>query len=382
MKNKLKLFCIVFFLVVMLASFLGAEILTGLVYPDTLSEHIESAQKSVLVAMYFSISGPGNDLVNKLVDSLIDAQKRGVSVKVILENNKLSENKDTFTKLKNAGVKVYFDTPAALTHIKAVVIDERFVFLGSTNWTEAAFKDNNEAAVLMDSPPDAKALTEYINSIEIDDKNPYEVSSDGVSVSVTFLTSPKGGRQLLTNDAYKQFDLYLLLLKKIRETSADEIKIDYDSLAKELGYAAPSELGGYRDDHNYYYEHIHRALKKLRKYGLIEHGNGDVSMPKEGDESFIIPYSYWTLAKEKNLSLRAKYMYLVALYEVSKSTKKPSWFRSQEDMVKLYGISDTTISLGMQELEEKGIIKIMRDKPEPPDFSARKANIYTMLNQR
>jgi hypothetical protein len=72
-------------------------------------------------------------------------------------------------------------------------------------------------------------------------------------------------------------------------------------------------------------------------------------------------------------------MYLVCLYESARSTKYPFWFRSQEDMSKLYGISDTTISLGLLELEVKGIIEITRDKPTPPDYSDRKANIYRML---
>ena len=49
-------------------------------------------------------------------------------------------------------------------------------------------------------------------------------------------------------------------------------------------------------------------------------------------------------------------------------------------MSKLYGISDTTISLGLLELEERGIIEITRDKLTPPDFSDRKANVYRMLS--
>ena len=48
-------------------------------------------------------------------------------------------------------------------------------------------------------------------------------------------------------------------------------------------------------------------------------------------------------------------------------------------MSKLYGISDTTISLGLLELEEKGIVEITRDKPMPPDFSERKANVYRVM---
>jgi len=48
-------------------------------------------------------------------------------------------------------------------------------------------------------------------------------------------------------------------------------------------------------------------------------------------------------------------------------------------MSELYGISDNTISSALLELEEKGIIEVTRDKPTPPDFADRKANIYRML---
>ncbi|MFH1191082.1 MAG: hypothetical protein V1670_02660 [Candidatus Omnitrophota bacterium] len=78
--------------------------------------------------------------------------------------------------------------------------------------------------------------------------------------------------------------------------------------------------------------------------------------------------------------MRAKYMYLICLYEASRSSRYPFWFRSQKDMSNLYGISDTTISLGLLELEAKGIIEVTRDKPTPPDFSDRKANIYRILS--
>ena len=66
--------------------------------------------------------------------------------------------------------------------------------------------------------------------------------------------------------------------------------------------------------------------------------------------------------------MRAKYIYLICLYEASRSTRYPFWFRSQKDMSKLYGISDNTISSALLELEEKGIIEVTRDKPTPPDF--------------
>ncbi len=78
--------------------------------------------------------------------------------------------------------------------------------------------------------------------------------------------------------------------------------------------------------------------------------------------------------------MKAKYLYLICLLEASKSTKYPEWFRSQQDMGKLYGISGDTISTGLLELEAKGLIQVTRDKPQPPDYSNRNANVYRMMN--
>lgn len=176
----------------------------------------------------------------------------------------------------------------------------------------------------------------------------------------------------------------LLLCKLQRETGKSSFDIDYGSLAKRMGYETPQELGKYRDEARYFYERTHRSLKRLRGYGLIDYKKGKVALKannikKANEPRIIIPFEYWEYGYPGTLSMRAKYMYLVCLYEAARSTKYPFWFRSQEDMAKLYGISDTTISLGLLELEERGIIEITRDDLTPPDFSGRKANVYRML---
>ena len=174
---------------------------------------------------------------------------------------------------------------------------------------------------------------------------------------------------------------------KLKERGKSYFNIDYDSLAKRMGYQAPQDLGKYRNEHDYFYERIHRSLKRLRGYGFIDYKKGKVtlkvnSIAEASGPLITIPFEYWEYGYSDSLSMRAKYMYLACLYEAARSTRYPFWFRSQKDMSKLYGISDTTISLGLLELEERGIIEITRDKPTPPDFSNRKANIHRMLPLR
>jgi len=356
-------------------------VLFGEGYQQTLHKHLTQAENSITIAMYFIILEPkGKGPINELVNDLIDAKHRGVSVKVLLESSKLKESRLAYKKLKENGIAVYFDTPKQLLHIKGVAIDDKYLFLGSANWSRAAIEDNYEATCFRDSEQNAIAFRQYVDNIPFQDKDAFLPLTEGVFISQDFLLSSKSGRRLLKSQARKQLDLYLLLLKIQRKEKKGTITVNYDSLAKDMGYIAPKDLGKYRNDHHYFYERIHRLLIRLKRYGLIDYRKGIVDLEAVGNKSAIImPFEYWQYGYPDYLSMRAKYMYLVCLYEAARSTRYPFWFRSQKDMAKLYGISDTTISLGLLELEERGVIEIARDRPTPPDFSDRKANVYKVL---
>ena len=363
-----------------------AEVLFGKAYYESLHKYLSQAKSSITIAMYFIILDPEDEEapINVLVDDLIAAKERGVEVKVILEDSHLNACRHAYMKLRNNGVPVYFDMPDRLLHIKGIAIDDRYIFLGSANWSRSAIEDNYEASIFKDSPNDALALKEYINNISYQNKDIFTLDTSGVIIQPGFLLSPKGGRQLLKAQAFKQLDLYLLLCKKCRETKESQLNIDYDSLAKEMGYESPEDLGKYRDEHHYFYERIHRPLTRLKNYALLDYKKDVVSLKNEDlkipdKPPIIIPFEYWEYGYPEKLTMRAKYMYLICLYEAARSTRYPSWFRSQKDMSALYGISDTTISLGLLELEEKGMIEITRSRKSPPDFSARKANVYRLL---
>lgn len=364
-----------------------ADVLFGKAYYETLHKYLIQSQKSIYVAMYFIIINPADkaDPVNQLVNDLVAAKNRQVNVKVILEDSKLKENRLAYEKLRASNVTVYFDTSEHLLHIKEVVIDDRYIFAGSANWSRAAIEDNYEATYFEDSRSDAFASKKYIDSIPIQKKDIFLPQASGVNISTDFILNSNSGRSLLKAEALKQFDLYLLLCKLQQETGQASLDIDYDYLANKMGYAVPKDSGWYRDGHHYFYERIHRSLTRLKRRGLIDYNKGKVTLKadnakKESVPFIIIPFEYWEYGYSATLSMRAKYMYLICLYEAARSTRYPCWFRSQEDMSKLYGISDTTISLGLLELEENGIIEITRDKLSPPDFSRRKANVYRMLS--
>jgi len=148
-----------------------------------------------------------------------------------------------------------------------------------------------------------------------------------------------------------------------------------------MGYTELEYLGKYPSQHEYFYQQIYHLLTRLKRSGLISRQKGEVILKNNVSENpaIIIPFEFWDYKYSESLSMVAQYMYLVCLNEANRSAKYPVWFRSQKDMVKLYGISERSITRAVSELEEKRIIEVTRDKPTPPDFSDRKANVYKLL---
>jgi phosphatidylserine/phosphatidylglycerophosphate/cardiolipin synthase-like enzyme len=112
-----------------------------------------------------------NSYPDRILERLAKAVKRGVKVTAILETtaNRSDEldiqNRQTGKLLEEKGVKVYFDSPRQTTHTKLIVIDERLIFLGSHNFTQAALKYNNEISILLDRPDLAIHARNYMLKI-------------------------------------------------------------------------------------------------------------------------------------------------------------------------------------------------------------------------
>src|SRR4030066_1114179 len=141
-------------------------------YLDSLLDKINKSQSSVLVSMYiFKTTGKKTSASNKVKDTLIKAAKRGVTVKVILEvesgrsSTLNEENRLTADQLKKGGGKVYFDSPRKRTHVKAIVIDDRYTFIGSHNLTASALQYNKELSLMIDSVEVAKKTARDIEDM-------------------------------------------------------------------------------------------------------------------------------------------------------------------------------------------------------------------------
>lgn len=112
-----------------------------------------------------------------LVNDLINAHRRGVTVSVIFDQNimfwetgkkkKKTERKSSnaYELLKKNEVPVYYDSIDRVTHNKILIIDDYITILGSTNWTYSALRKNHEASVLIKSSSVAEAFLEKLRII-------------------------------------------------------------------------------------------------------------------------------------------------------------------------------------------------------------------------
>jgi phosphatidylserine/phosphatidylglycerophosphate/cardiolipin synthase-like enzyme len=141
-------------------------------YAEALLQGIGNARTSIACSFYlFKTTDARGNLPRRIAEELVRARKRGVQVTVILEkggnarDNLNADNRHTAALLTRGGVKVFFDSPRVTTHNKVVVIDNRYLYLGSHNLTQSALRHNNELSLLIDSPELAAEVLAFLERL-------------------------------------------------------------------------------------------------------------------------------------------------------------------------------------------------------------------------
>jgi phosphatidylserine/phosphatidylglycerophosphate/cardiolipin synthase-like enzyme len=149
-----------------------AVLLKNQAYFPALIKVIDAAQNEIIMSFFLFKAGVHRDSYPDIIaEHLGEAVKRGVKIKIILENSGGrdqhldSDNRQTKDILERKGMEVYWDSPKKTTHTKLVVIDQSIVFLGSHNLTQSALKYNNELSVKMECPDLANDARNYMLSI-------------------------------------------------------------------------------------------------------------------------------------------------------------------------------------------------------------------------
>jgi phosphatidylserine/phosphatidylglycerophosphate/cardiolipin synthase-like enzyme len=110
---------------------------------------LDHATNSVLVQAYSFTSAP-------IAKALVDAHRRGVKVRVILDDSQRTEKYSEADFLKNNGITTLIDAQHAIAHNKIMVVDDYVVITGSFNFTKAAEEHNAENLLVINDPALAK----------------------------------------------------------------------------------------------------------------------------------------------------------------------------------------------------------------------------------
>lgn len=208
---------------------------------------IDHAASSIVLAMYY-LKEDEDDRhpVNRLVNDLREAAQRGVRVEVYL-NTKFAGKAAAVldapwvARLRADGVKVTGFTPGRRWHGKLLIVDERYVLEGSTNWSVEALKSNGESNTLMDSPPLARQKLARVRAWGVPLPGPVvetplaPPAPETVLVPTAWLARGGVMPQMVTRDDERGFDVLLLLLRRAAAEGAPEFSVDFVQLGIESG---------------------------------------------------------------------------------------------------------------------------------------------------
>lgn len=94
---------------------------------------------------------------DELANELINAKKRGVDVKLIIDATNVYSRKSKIKELRSAGVPVKVENYAGKMHSKSIIIDDEYIVAGSMNFSNSGENKNDENVLIIEN----KTLARY-----------------------------------------------------------------------------------------------------------------------------------------------------------------------------------------------------------------------------
>ena len=303
-------------------------------YEGAVVKLFDGSRESIVISMYtITLSSPTRNPISMLLDDLLEARSRGVTVKIYLNTRFKSgsdirsslESSPSLKRLRDGGCDIVLISPSKRLHDKLIIVDGRYVVEGSTNWSLSALMSNYESATLIDSPELARiklmrlqamllAGGEKVNAL----KARHELYTDNMPSEIELpeilLTDQRYFPRMASSQDVRAMDTYLVLTAISAGSSGGvEFFIDLESLAVSLGLAADAPDTDLR-------RQAIRWLKDLdENYALIEarffYGkDAHVKLTALGAPGFRIPSAIALPEPPAQHSARVKFMRLVKAY--------------------------------------------------------------------
>ena len=116
--------------------------------------YIKTAKKYIYVPMFFFTH-------SKYPQDLIEAYNRGVDVKIILDATSVRTGYSKHKILRMAQIPVKIENWGGKMHMKSLIIDDKYILVGSMNFTSGAHYTNDENTILVKNTKIAKKFKKH-----------------------------------------------------------------------------------------------------------------------------------------------------------------------------------------------------------------------------
>jgi phosphatidylserine/phosphatidylglycerophosphate/cardiolipin synthase-like enzyme len=203
---------------------------------------INSAQATLDIQIPYFTSVGDEGAVDEIIDAIIAAKNRGVTVRIITEDVKDWEEIEAIFSEHNIPV-VWHDTRwFSANHNKGIIVDGRMVLISSINYSDGSITENREAGVIIEN----EDVAQYYQEIYDFD---WGIGDCDVMDEVNIYWTPN----IPTSGSEINVTLYAHMLN---ETPVDEVYLDYrigDGAWNNISIIDTLHLSAEEDPENYYH---------------------------------------------------------------------------------------------------------------------------------
>jgi phosphatidylserine/phosphatidylglycerophosphate/cardiolipin synthase-like enzyme len=137
------------------------EAIIGKEFPEKVIPLIDQAKNTIDIVVFdwrWYPQNPGSP-VQLFNQAIARAVKRGVIVRAIANTPQIVDI------LNSIGARAKKLTTPHLVHAKIMIIDDRFLIIGSHNYTETAFLMNFEVSVIIEDEKVIRRVKEFFNNL-------------------------------------------------------------------------------------------------------------------------------------------------------------------------------------------------------------------------
>ena len=377
MKNKAALLIILLLTLCVLApplrpavaevGFYPAEVksISDRAYEKTVIGLLDNAEESITISMYMLKPGEKDKHpINRLMKDLEEALQRGVAVQIYLNtkgwegdflSGEIGKGK-AFDLLREKGADIYRVNSRYTLHDKIIIVDSRFVVIGSANWTVSALNDNFESTALIDCPELAKEHLKRMKTIHLegeDLRGPAQISikeihplPDIIELPRALMDDKKYFPGMISDRDNRAMDLYLLLITESYRRNSKEFSISLEKIAGKLGLPESWTPAALR-------RQIIKSLRKLQNiYGLIDvqfkHARAaKIKLTEITGETFSVKTSFFEPSFLTTKRHNKKFILLIEAY--LKDEGKDITDFNYSELSRMFHVHRTTISEGLKE---------------------------------